>query len=168
MPSSKAAGPTTHADEDVRWLTESQQRSWRAYLNGSARLTEALTRQLDQEAQLSLSEYEILVRLSETPGRILRMSELASSLVHSRSRLTHTINRLQARGLVSRQANPEDGRGVDCVMTDEGFALLRDAAPGHVRAVRANLVDVLTDTELEVLGRAMDRIALPPSGSGSA
>ncbi|MCU1433013.1 MAG: transcriptional regulator, MarR family, partial [Actinotalea sp.] len=132
------------AADEVRWLTEDQQRSWRAFLLGSARLTEALTRQLETDSGVSLSEYEILVRLSETADRTLRMSELAASLVHSRSRLTHTVGRLEGRGLVRRETCLADGRGVNCVMTDAGFHLLQGAAPGHVRAVRANLIDLLT------------------------
>ena len=153
------------AAEPVRWLTDEQQRSWRAFLLGSARLTEALTRQLESEAGVSLSEYEILVRLSEVPGRTLRMSELAASLVHSRSRLTHTVSRLERRGLVRRENCLADGRGVNCVMTDEGFTLLDEAAPGHVRAVRANLVDVLDDDQLRALGEAMALIAVADEAS---
>lgn len=145
--------------EDVRWLSDEQQRSWRAFLLGSARLTEALTRQLETDSGVSLSEYEILVRLSETDSHTLRMSELAASLVHSRSRLTHTVSRLESRGLVQRETCLADGRGVNCVLTDEGFELLEGAAPGHVRAVRANLIDLLTDEQLAVLGEAMGIVA---------
>jgi len=150
------AGPS---GEPVRWLAPEQQESWRAYLLGVTRLTEALGRALDEDARLSLSEYEILVRLSEAPEHAARMSELAASLVHSRSRLTHTVGRLEARGLVERRTCAADGRGVNAVMTPEGYALLVAAAPGHVRAVRENLVDVLTDEELTALGRAMARVA---------
>lgn len=153
------------APEPVRWLTDEQQRSWRAYLMGSARLTEALTRQLESEAGVSLSEYEILVRLSEAPGRTLRMSELAASLVHSRSRLTHTVSRLERRGLVRRETCLADGRGVNCVMTDTGYALLDSSAPGHVRAVRAHLVDVLSDDQLRALGEAMTLVAAGEQGT---
>ena len=154
------AGPA----DAVRWLSADEQRSWRAYLLGSARLTEALTRQLETEAQVSLSEYEILVRLSESEQRTLRMSELAASLVHSRSRLTHTVSRMERRGLVRRQNCTVDGRGVNCVLTDEGYALLRAVAPGHVRAVRAHLVDRLTPAQFEALGEAMAIIGSDPAG----
>ena len=150
--------------QQVRWLSTDQQRAWRAFLSGSARLNEALTRQLEQDAGLSLSEYEILVRLSEVADRTLRMSELASSLVHSRSRLTHTVTRLERRGLVRRETCLADGRGVNCVITPEGFAHLEASAPGHVEAVRANLIDLLTDDELLTLGAAMERISRGPDG----
>lgn len=144
---------------DVPWLTEEQQRHWRAIITGIARLNEALDRQLERDSDLSTSEYEILVRLSESPDRTMRMAELADAVVHSRSRLTHTVNRLEKRGLVERRPCPEDRRGVNCAMTEEGFAVLEAAAPGHVREVRRQLVDVLTDDELRTLGAAMAKIA---------
>ncbi|WP_250444429.1 MarR family winged helix-turn-helix transcriptional regulator [Actinotalea sp. C106] len=162
--SSQPAEAIVEADAEPRWLTPAQHVHWRAYLLGSARLNEALTRQLEAEAGLSLSEYEILVRLSEVPGRTVRMSELADALVFSRSRLTHTVTRLERRGLVERRTCAADGRGVNCVMTDEGFALLRDAAPGHVRAVRAHLLDLLTDEQFAVLGEAMAAVVRGPAG----
>ena len=144
--------------EDV-WLTAEQQAHWRSYLLGVARLNDALNRQLEREAGLSLSEYEILVRLSEAPDRTLRMSDLATSLMHSRSRLTHTVGRLESQGLVERRSCSDDRRGVNCTMTDTGYDLLARSAPGHVRAVRAQLVDRLTDDELRALGRAMAKVA---------
>ena len=140
---------------EVRWLTAEQQEHWRAFLVGTARLTDALGRQLERDSGLSLSEYEVLVRLSEAPDRTLRMSLLADELAHSRSRITHTVRRLEAGGLVERQACEADGRGVNCTMTDVGHARLVDAAPGHVQAVRAHLVDVLDDEQLRALGAAM-------------
>ncbi len=155
---------TTTTEEEVRWLSPDQQRAWRSYLTGSAMLIEALSRQLDADSGLSLSEYEVLVRLSEAEDRVLRMSQLAMSLVHSRSRLTHTVVRLERRGLVRRETCAADGRGVNCVLTDAGFQALREAAPGHVRMVRAALVDVLTDEQLEALGAAMRAVAEGPAG----
>lgn len=150
---------TQVADDDVRWLSLEQQASWRAYLLGAARLGDALNRQMEREAGLSLSEYEVLARLSEAHGRSVRMSDLAASLFHSRSRLTHTVRRLEARGLVERQDCPEDRRGVYCAITDAGFRHLASSAPGHVRAVREQLVDRLTDDELRNLGVAMGKVA---------
>ncbi len=146
---------STPTQDETRWLSTEQQEHWRAFLVGSARLNDALGRQLERDSGLSLSEYEVLVRLSEAPGHTLRMSLLADELAHSRSRITHTVRRLEAGGLVARQACEADGRGVNCTMTDVGFARLEAAAPGHVRAVRAHLVDVLSDDQLSALGEAM-------------
>jgi len=145
--------------QDVAWLSPEQQVHWRAYLLGVARLNEALNRQLERDSGLSLSEYEILVRLSEAEGRTLRMSDLALALMHSRSRLTHTVGRLESQGLVERRSCSDDRRGVNCTMTDSGYDLLVRTAPGHVRAVREHLVDRLTEDELRALGRAMAKVA---------
>lgn len=144
---------------DTRWLTPEQQVSWRSYLLGSARLTESLNRQLERDSGISLSEYEILVRLSEAPDHTIRMSELADAVVQSRSRLTHTVTRMERQGLVRRENCLDDGRGVNCVLTDDGFEFLRNAAPGHVAAVREHLVDLLTDEQMQVLGEAMAILA---------
>lgn len=144
---------------EPRWLTPEQQVSWRSYLLGTARLTEALNRQLERDSGISLSEYEILVRLSEAPEHAIRMSELADAVVQSRSRLTHTVTRMERQGLVRRETCAEDGRGVNCVLTDEGYEFLRQAAPGHVAAVREHLVDLLTDEQMRVLGQAMAIVA---------
>ena len=101
------------ATPDVRWLSEQQQRYWRSYLSGAARLTEALTRQLEADSGVSLSEYEILVRLSERDGR-MRMAQLADSLAHSRSRVTHTIKRMEEAELVVREASWRYDNGLPC------------------------------------------------------
>jgi DNA-binding MarR family transcriptional regulator len=156
---------TSSVSSEMRWLTTEQQDHWRAFLVGTARLNDALGRQLEHDSDLSLSEYEVLVRLSESPDRTLRMSLLADELAHSRSRVTHTVRRLESAGLVRRGACAGDGRGVNCTMTDEGYARLESAAPGHVRAVRTNLVDVLTDDQLRALGEAMSAVrdALTPA-----
>jgi DNA-binding MarR family transcriptional regulator len=102
--------------------------------------------------------YEILVRLSETDGRALRMSELADSTRSSRSRLSHAVARLEERGWVQREDCPTDRRGQLARLTDAGFAVLAAAAPGHVSAVRGYLVDALTPeqlAQLEVMCRAI-------------
>lgn len=155
----REAGTVTSSDERTeratRWLDAEQQRHWRAFRNGVALLMEALGRELEEQSGLSLHEYEVLVRLSEAPCRRMRMSELASGIGHSRSRLTHTIARMEAAGLVQRRACASDLRGVECALTDTGFQRLVAAAPGHVESVRAHLVDVLTDEQLAALGEAM-------------
>lgn len=144
----------------MRWLDESEQRVWRDYLEATQLLTNRLSRDLDEsEHDLVLTEYELLVRLSEAPGRAVRMSELAEGLVHSRSRLTHAIARMEARGLVRRETCPGDRRGVLARMTDAGYAALEAAAPLHVTGVRENLFDPLEPEEVAALGRVVARLA---------
>lgn len=153
---STTTGTTTpRAQEDVRWLTADEQRAWRAWRDGTARLLDVLAHDLEQATGLSLGEYEVLVRLSEAPGRTLRMSELAGELAHSRSRLTHTIRRMETAGLVGRAPCLEDARGVNCTMTTAGWERLVEAAPVHVESVRNRLVDVLTPGQMQALGDAM-------------
>jgi DNA-binding MarR family transcriptional regulator len=133
--------------------------SWRSLLTGTSALFAALNQDLEEAAGLSLNEYEILVRLSESNDRTLRMSVLADGLVHSRSRITHTVRRMEQMGLVVRQSAVDDGRGVDCRMTDDGYARLVTAAPIHVESVRRRLVDVVTPSELAAMGEAFERVA---------
>src|SRR5689334_23809018 len=98
---------------DVRWLTSDQQKAWRAYILGTELLLHELDRELRDEHDISFSEYEILVRLSEAEGSRMRMAILADAMCHSRSRVTHTIARMERAGLVTRGASDTDGRGVE-------------------------------------------------------
>lgn len=136
-----------------RWLSEEQQRVWRTYLLGSARLNERLDADL-RRFGLDLGEYEILVTLSEAPERRCRMSELADAVHQSRSRLTHTVSRMEKEQLVDRLSCPTDRRGVWAHLTDHGFDLLETAAPSHVAAVRRNFVEAMSPEDYEALGRA--------------
>lgn len=111
-----------------------------------------------KEHGLSLSDYEILVRLSEADSRAIRMSELARLTLSTRSRLTHQVDRLEDQGLVARYTCSQDKRGLWAQLTEDGYALLVALAPIHVESVRRNLVDVLTERELEQLGSISDKI----------
>ncbi|WP_205475019.1 MarR family winged helix-turn-helix transcriptional regulator [Nocardioides sp. SYSU D00038] len=144
--------------ENTRWLDAEQQRSWRALVLGSTLLFDRLDDDLRREYDLSLVEYEILVRLSERDGR-MRMAQLADALAHSRSRVTHTITRMEKAGLVTRTSSPDDGRGIVAAMTDRGYALLQNVAPTHVEGVREYLVDLADEADFAALGRVMNAVA---------
>ena len=141
-----AAGP--------RWLSDEEQRSWRAYLHGSRLLEVALDADLSGHG-VSLPEYEILSMLSEAEGDRMRMSALADLVVQSRSRVTHTASRLERRGLVTREPCAEDGRGVELVLTEEGRDTLDALARIHVESVRRHFVDLLSPERFAALGAAM-------------
>ncbi len=143
----------------TKWLDGDQQRAWRAYIVGTTLLMERLDRDLRDKHDLSLPEYEILVRLSEAPDRMLRMAELADSVKNSRSRITHTIARMERESLVVRRQCPSDGRGVFAALTDAGLDKLGQAAPSHVESVRASLIDVIADDDLEAVGRVFGAVA---------
>lgn len=145
--SSPSAGPSQVAEP--RWLDADEQKAWRAWLYSSLLLQDRLDRDLTHVTGISHAYYEILVALSETPGRMMRMSELADRCLSSRSRLSHAVSRLEERGWVRRQVCAEDGRGQLAVLTDEGFAALEAAAPVHVESVRTHLFDQLTPQQVE-------------------
>lgn len=107
-----------------------------------------------QEHQLSLNDYEILVNLSENEGRRMRMSDLADATIQSRSRLSHQISRMEAKGLVTREDCRDDRRGTFAVLTDEGWETIQRVAPDHVASVREHFVDRLTDEQLEAIDAA--------------
>jgi DNA-binding MarR family transcriptional regulator len=144
--------------DEVRWLTDEEQGVWRAYLDVMRLVLDRMQRQLVEDSDMTSGEYEVLVQLSEVPERRLRMSDLADRIVNSRSRLTHTIGRMEGRGLVRREPCVEDGRGVLCILTDSGYERMVQAAPGHVEAVRSALFDPLEFEDVRALGVAMSKV----------
>lgn len=140
------------------WLSDDEQEHWRAYIVGSQLLQSALDRDLRAQHGISFAEYEVLVRLTEAHEQCLRMAALAESLHHSRSRVTHTVARMEKAGLVRREGVTEDGRGVMATLTDTGAEMTRTAAHTHVRGVRRYLVDVAEDGELQTLGGLFLRV----------
>jgi DNA-binding MarR family transcriptional regulator len=141
-----------------RWLSEAEQRAWRAYLDGNQQLLDQLNRYLQREDDLTLAEYRILVLLSESPSRSLRMSELADGVLSSRSRLTHQIRRMEEQGMVRRVSCADDGRGVLAELTDTGMRRLRAAAPGHVADVRRHFIDLMTPEQLAVITEVFEKV----------
>jgi len=143
----------------TRWLTKEQQAHWRSWLAASTVLREQLSRELQDLHGLTMTDYEIMVRLSERETNAIRMSDLATLTLLSRSRLSHQIDRMEAAGLVSREVCPDDRRGQLAVLTNSGMKALEAAAPDHVEGVRKHFVDVLTDAEYKALGSAAKKIA---------
>lgn len=150
MPTEPLPDGVLHTSTASRWLTDEEQRAWRAYI----RLAQLLMRQLDRDLHpfgLSMHDYEILVELSEAPRHRLRMTELADRTAQSRSRLSHQVNRMEARGLVSREGCPGDKRGTFTVLTAQGRAAIDQVAPSHVASVRKHFLDQLDPAELTAL-----------------
>ena len=137
---------------ETRWLSADEQVAWRSFVDGFRALIDVLDRQLQADSNLPHSYFEILIPLSEAEGRTLRMSELAEAARSSRSRLSHAVARLEQRGWVRRLNCPTDRRGQLAQLTDEGFAIVEAAAPGHVETVRKYLIDRLTPEQLRVMG----------------
>jgi DNA-binding MarR family transcriptional regulator len=143
---------------DTRWLDEHEQHTWRGFLTAQRLLFDGIERQLQQDSGLPHTYYEILVRLSEAPGRTLRMSELASTSLSSRSRISHAVARLEETGWVRRRQCEHDKRGQLAELTDAGMVALEKAAPGHVEAVRRGLFDALSPAQVAALRDISDTL----------
>jgi DNA-binding MarR family transcriptional regulator len=134
------------------WLSADEQAAWRPFIALLFRLPAVLDAQLQKDAGINHFEYMVLSSLSEAPNRTLRMSDLAAMASGSLSRLSHVVSRLETRGWVRREPCPGDGRFINAVLTEDGWAKVVATAPGHVAAVRRLLVDVLTPDQLTELG----------------
>jgi DNA-binding MarR family transcriptional regulator len=139
------------------WLSAPEQRAWRAFLGLHREINARLNRQLQAESQLSLSDYEVLVVLSEAAEGRLRPFELCDFLQWEQSRLSHHIRRMESRGLVSREGCTGDGRGAFVVLTPVGQAAIEAAAPAHAAAVRSLLFEAMTEEQVAVLEEVFTR-----------
>jgi DNA-binding MarR family transcriptional regulator len=131
---------TTGAHRDaeeppVKWLTAAEVDSWLSLVRLMTWLPWSIDQQLRHDSNLGMVEYQVLARLSNSPGRTLRMSSLADFTNASLSRLSHLVKRLEQRGLVRREPDPADGRFTNAILTEKGFQTLVEAAPGHVAHV---------------------------------
>ena len=145
-----------------RWLDDEEQHAWRAFLRAAAAVDDALDRQLQRDAGMPHAYYQVLAMLSEAPGCTLRMSELAGLTTSSASRLSHAVSRLEERGWVRRERHPTDRRGSLAVLTDDGWAAVQAAAPGHVAAVRAAVFDRLEPDQVSQLREISEALADQP------
>jgi DNA-binding MarR family transcriptional regulator len=158
MPPSSAKQAKKTSSDAVRWLTDEEQAAWRAIATLLVKLPWALECQLQRDAELSFVEYHALARLSEGPNHTVRMSELAMLTHASLSRLSHLMKRLESRGLVRREPDPEDGRFTNASLTKAGYAKLVASAPAHVANVREKVIDVFSSAELQQLHEASERL----------
>jgi DNA-binding MarR family transcriptional regulator len=142
----------------MEWLTDEQQEAWRPFIALLLRLPAALDAQLQRDAGITNFDYLVLSGLSESPGRTLRMSELAAIANSSLSRLSHVVSRLEAKGWVRREPCPGDGRFINAVLTDDGWQKVTATAPGHVAAVRELLLNALSEEEFKQLGAISARV----------
>src|SRR3982751_969219 len=139
-------------------LTDTEQSAWRIFIESSWALHTHLEDELRAATGLSMNDYHVMVTLSEAPDRRLRMGELAGRLVFSPSRIPYQISSMVKRGLVRKQSCPEDGRGQEAVLTDEGMAALEAAAPQHLITVRDSFIDRLDTEELAVIARVFEKV----------
>lgn len=138
-------------------MTPSQLRAWTRFLEASRRLEHVLGTHLKTEHGMLHSEYEILVRVDGAGGR-MRMGVLASQIVESHSRVSHTVSRLEERGWVRRDRSPDDGRGFDVVLTPLGTKELAESSEKHARLIKDLLLAELDDGELEAFADQMQAV----------
>ncbi len=143
----------------VRWLDKQEMAAWLAFLEASHRVLRSVERQLRDDSGLSHQQYEILVKLANVGPEGMRMTELAESLITSKSGLTYQIGQLEKRGLVVRCSCPTDVRGVTARLTEDGRSTLVRAAPGHVERVREAMIDVLDREQLVALTDALSVVS---------
>lgn len=143
---------------DGQWLSDTEQVVWRRWVTLRTDLQAYLNRSLQEQADLSISDYEVMVMLSDAECDCLRVSELARRVGWERSRLSHHVSRMEKRGLVARATASDDARGADIRLTEAGRAALEAAAPGHVRDVRAVFFDGMAPDELAALDRLTARM----------
>ncbi|CAM5351797.1 DNA-binding MarR family transcriptional regulator OS=Streptomyces violarus OX=67380 GN=FHS41_002185 PE=4 SV=1 [Streptomyces violarus] len=127
----------------TRWLTDAEQCAWRTHLEVNRLLTYQLEKDL-QPFGLTMNDYEILVNLSESEDQRMRMSDLASATLQSKSRLSHQITRMENANLVRRENCESDRRGLYAVLTEHGMATMQKVAPHHVASVRRHFIDLLS------------------------
>ncbi|MFF3320817.1 MarR family winged helix-turn-helix transcriptional regulator [Streptomyces sp. NPDC002889] len=142
----------------TRWLTDDEQCTWRTHLDVSRLLMHQLEKDL-QPFGLTNNDYEILVNLSESADRRMRMSDLAAATLQSKSRLSHQITRMENAGLVRREHCESDRRGLYAVLTDDGIATMQKVAPHHVASVRKHFIDLLTPEALDDLRASLTPVA---------
>lgn len=144
----------------TNWLTADEQRAWRAYRRMVLLVDAAVARELARDSGLSMPDYDVLSALSEAPDRRRRLTELATRMQWSASRLSHHVTRMEQRGLVCRAECDEDLRAAYVVLTDAGWDAIVKAAPDHVASVRDHLIDLLDPAELAALTSIGEKVAL--------
>lgn len=151
MTKPEPTGPPTTDEVDRTWLSDLEQKAWRAALIVRGPLMAELGRRLAQKTGLSMADYDVLVALSEVESVTMPVSELLEATGWEASRLSHQLTRMQGRGLVERRTSSHDGRRSEVSLTPEGARSIRAAAPMHVQDVRELIIDRLEPHHLEAL-----------------
>jgi DNA-binding MarR family transcriptional regulator len=143
---------------ETRWLDPEEQSAWKGLIMVAQLLPGALDRQLLADSGVAHADYAVLAVLSDAPEQKLRMSDLASLVDYSQSRLSHAMTRIEAAGWVRREPCVEDKRVFHAVLTEVGQAVLTEAAPGHVAQVRRLVFDHLSAEQVRQLSAISETI----------
>ncbi len=142
-------------------LSETELRAWQALLHAHQQVTRTLDAELRAEHGISMADYDVLLRLARSPGRALRMTELAGRVMMSPSGLTRVVDRLVEAGLVRRDRVESDARVMLCLLTDQGRQVLRRASMTHLRGIREHFTGKLSQTQLRNVASGLEVIAGP-------
>lgn len=140
-------------------ISENHRLAWRTLLEAQSSVTKELDRRLRQTNEVPLEVYDVLSTLEEADGHRLRMSELADTVMFSRSGLTRMVDRLEEQGLVRREPFPDDRRGWFAVVTPEGIAARHKACEIVQTALLECWENVVTDEEVRQIHSLMSRVA---------
>lgn len=144
---------------EPRWLDDDEVTAWIALSGLMFRLPAALDAQLLRDNNLTFFDYMVISMLSMKPERRMRLSDLAGAVYSSLSRLSNVVKRLEQRGVLRREPDPENARYTQAVLTDAGWDLVVRAAPGHVEAVRHYVIDGLDKDQIEVIRQVACHVA---------
>lgn len=144
--------------DDERWLNDAEFRAWIGYRRMRGRLDLRIARDLAEDSGLSEPDYDVLSNLGDADRHRARLSDLADRMLWSKSRLSHHITRMQARGLVVKEECADDGRGAVVALTEKGLRTIQEAAPAHAESVRRHFIDLLTEAEIAALGDITERV----------
>jgi DNA-binding MarR family transcriptional regulator len=158
------AGGAERRLRELRVVDEGLERGrnacWRTFLTAHAAAIDRIERDLAEEGLMPLSWYDVLLALYEAPERKLRMHELAHAILVTRGGLTRLVARIEGAGLLRREPDPSDGRGLYAVLTEEGLEALRRTWPTYARGIAEHFGKHLNDAEVEILDRALRRVLL--------
>lgn len=154
--------------DDVRWLDDAEQQAWRSLISGMTALERRLERELTEHFDISMDDYAILVILSETPDRRVRMKQLSAQALIPKPQVTYRIGRLEERGIVERVPCEDDARGMWAALTDDGLALLERAAAHHVTNVRELVLDQMSRERFLEVGEALQSVYRASAGDQEA
>lgn len=146
-----------------RRLSQDELAAWRAFIRAHATVTSRLERELDEAGGLTLSELDVLLALDRAPERTLRMNDLASRVVLTKSGITRLVDRLEEQRFVARRVCPSDRRGYNAVLTAKGRAAIRRTIGTHLRGVAAAFADHIDDRSRPIVLAVLERIAAQPA-----
>jgi DNA-binding MarR family transcriptional regulator len=142
---------------NAKWLTDAEMSAWRGFIRRSADLIEIITKDLEPFG-LDGGDYQLLAMLSESPGRKMKMCDLAETLGLSRSGLTRRMEGVLKSKYVSRVSDKNDRRAAFAQITEKGLALIKKVAPHHVASVRRHMIDLLSPAEIAAFGSGFAKI----------